>query len=234
MFNILKVSGRITSAAIFGLGLMFSVSAAQAATLSFSQITANGGTGGAAQLGVTYTDDTDGALFAFSVIAGDNDDLNVAEIYFDDRTPLFKAPMTAANIISQTGTDFTAGSANPKSLPGGNAVNWNTTAGLLADSAAGNTAGIQVGDELVLKLFYDGTFAFADLSAALTSGLFRMGMHVRSHDGGYSEGYVNNIPGGGVKPPSPPPVPLPAGLPLILTALGSLVAVGRRKSRKAA
>jgi hypothetical protein len=229
MMDIVTSFKTVLAAGVVGV-LALAASSASAATLSFTQITSNGSTGGAAQISVDVTDNlAGGALFEFNVIAGVNSSINVAEIYFDDRAGVFTTPLM---ITSQSGTDFTAGSASPGELPGGNDVNFVTTDFLLADSAPGNTAGLQIGDNIQMTIDYAAGNSFEELVASLRTGGFRIGMHVRSLDGPgdcCSEGFVNNPPGGGVLTP----VPLPAGMPLLLGAFG-LLAVVRRKFSKAA
>lgn len=211
------------AAAVFVASVGFGTSAAHALTVGFTQITTNGATGGADQLSVDITDNgSGGALFDFNVITGVNTGINVAEIYFDDRTPLFVAPLTQPQIIVQVGTDFTAGSANPGDLPGGGSVGFNVTAGLLADAEGRSSNGLTIGDDLQMFLNFAGNYDFSNLLASLNDGTFRIGMHVRSHEGGFSEGYVNT---------SPNPVPLPAAGILLITALGGLGVAARRRRK---
>jgi hypothetical protein len=219
--------------------LALAATSASAATLTFDQITANGATGGESQLQLDITDyGSARALFTFTVNSGTNTEMNVSEIYFDDRTPLFAPTFTDSQIVTETGVRFNVGTANPGNLPAGNNINFNTTGDLLADSdsggpvAPGNKTGITVGDTFAFYLDFATLSVFADLTAAIDSGAFRIGLHVQSHLDGGSESYVNNDTGGGVTPP-PPVVPLPAGMPLLLGAFG-LLAVVRRKFSKAA
>ncbi len=217
--------GRILKIAGVALSLGLFAGAANAVTLSFSQITSNGSTGGTDQLFVDITDNgAGGALFNFDVLAGVNANLNVTEIYLDDRTPLFQAPMQPSDITVQVGTNFTAGTANPGDLPGGNAVGFSVTSGLLADAQGASVNGLTIGDDLQFNLTFMAGFSFADLLAAIDSGAFRIGMHVRSHLNDRSESYVNVPPG---------VIPVPAALPLLLSAFG-IGAFVTRKRRKAA
>jgi hypothetical protein len=234
MFDLLKASGQRIPALVVGLVLAFTATAASAVTITFDRITSNSSADAAAQLVLDVTDDAGNnrALMAFSVVTGPNPDANIHEIYFSDLGSIFVPPPT---VVSTTGTvSFVTGSANPGDLPsGGNATPpFTVTAGLLADIASGRGGsgnGVTVGESITLGLTYSGGSGFSNLLAALTNGDFRAALHVGSLLAGASDSFVSSPynGGGGVTPP----VPLPAGLPLLLTAFG-LVAVVRRKARK--
>lgn len=235
MFNSRQLIGPKIAVMIAGLGLALSVSAAHAVTVTFDRITSNSSADAASQLVLDVTDDAanNRALMAFSVIAGSNPGANIAEIYFSDVGSIFTPPPI---LVGSTGTvSFEAGGTNnPPNLPGANNANpaFVTTAFLVAEADGNNATGVTVGESITLGLNYASGFSWSDLLTALGNGNFRTGLHVRSLLAGESDSFVSKPPNGGGGGP-PPVVPLPAGLPLMLSALG-IVAVVRRKSRKTA
>ena len=96
-----------------------------------------------------------------------------------------------------------------------------TTAGLVAEASGNNATGITVGESLTLALTFAAGFDFADFLAALESGDFRIGLHVRSLEGGASDSFVSSS--------VPSAVPIPAAGFLLLGALGGLAALRRRR-----
>jgi hypothetical protein len=69
-------------------------------------------------------------------------------------------------------------------------------------------------------LNFNAGFDFTDFLAALESGDFRIGLHVRSLAGGASDAFVN----------LPSSVPVPAAGFLLIGALGGLAALRRRRN----
>lgn len=212
---------RAALATTLALGL---IGTAQAATLSFERITTNSNVNAVGQLSVTVADFGTQARFSFSVLNGAQSGATIAQIYFSDVDGLFTPPPV---IITETGVDYVAGSANPGNLPGANNANpdFEVTAMLLADidnGQGGNANGIQIGDLLVLGLNFAAGNTFTDLLSRINSGAFRVGLHVRSLNGNASDSFVSK--------PSTTVVPLPAGLPLMLAGLGALVVLRRRKA----
>lgn len=205
-------------AAVFALG----ASAASAVTISFERITSNSTIDGSNQLSLEATDDGARALLEFTAVSGLQNGLSITEIYFSDLAGIFTPPPV---IVSQSaGLSYEAGGVNtPGNVPGGMTASpaFVTTAGLVAQANGNNATGINVGEVLVLGLNFASGFTFDDLLAALTSGEFRVALHVRSLNQGESDSFVNT-------PLSP--IPLPAGLPLLGLGLGALALLRRRKA----
>lgn len=214
-----------TFAAVASLALFGWAGAASAVTVDFYKIT-NNTTDISSELALDISAGTGGAVFAFS--ASGPIDLSVAEIYFDDQTPLFTAPPV---YVSSTGyVNYSYGSASPGNLPGGSNVGFHATSSLSADAGSNAmVAGINPGESYTMQLNYATGMHFTDLLAALADGSFRIGLHVIGVADGTglsaSDSYVNGS--------GPSPVPLPAGGLLLMGALGGLGLVKRRR-RKAA
>jgi hypothetical protein len=136
---------------------------------------------------------------------------SIADVYFDDGSLL-----GIASITSSAGVSFSQG-ASPGNLPGGNGINFATTAGFLADSDAPvQPNGVNPGESLTITFNLINGNTFADTLAAIEQGLalgstsnqpgqptnLRIGIHVQGFDGGGSESFVNG-------PPRTPVVPLP-------------------------
>lgn len=216
-----------TFAVVLGL-VVLQTSQVAAVTVGFERITSNSAADAASQLSVDVSDNAGGtgALFSFIVSAGPNPGANIAEIYFDDKTPLFTPPPL---IHTQVGAVFEnpAGNNSPPTLPSGNNANpaFVSTAMLEAEASGNSATGVSIGDTLILELIYAAGFNFASLLTALDNGDLRIGLHVRSLLAGESDTFVST-------PPSP--VPLPAALPLFGGALGLIGLLGWRRKRAAA
>ncbi|MBL8446079.1 MAG: PEP-CTERM sorting domain-containing protein [Zoogloeaceae bacterium] len=159
---------------------------------------------------------------------------SITDVYFDDGTLL-----GISSVINMLGVSFTGGSASPPNLPSGNNINFNTSAGFLADSdAPAQPNGVNPGEELrIIFNLINGT-TYNDLISALELGLdnpgvdmlggLRIGIHVQGFADGQSEAFVN---GGCVidcRPDDQGSVPEPGTLALIGVGLMGLAA--RRKS----
>lgn len=195
-----------------------SVSSAGAVPISFDRITSNSPADAAGQLSAEITDNGTGVLISFAVADGANPDANITEIYFSDLLTLFAPP---PSVFSQSaGVSFeTGGSNTPGELPGGSG--FTTTAGLVAEADGNNATGLTVGETLVLSLTYAMGMDFSDVLAALDSGNFRIGLHVRSLLDGESDAFVS-------EPPAE--VPLPAAAWLMIAGLGGLRMASRKKA----
>lgn len=210
---------------------------------SFVRITNNnGGINLGSQLDVEVKDlGTDGGGYAhvgfkFTNLVGIAS--SITDVYFDDGTLLGISSISD----SGSGVAFSPG-GSPSNLPGGNAIDFNTTAGFLADSdspVSGN--GVNIAGEWVMidfKLFlgktYDGLLAAIDSGVGKTqdvTGDLRIGLHVQAIGApGGSDSYVNGGRNGNQD--NPPIVPEPASLAIWGMGLGLVALVGRRFRRKA-
>lgn len=215
--------------------LLLSATAALAVPIGFTQITNNGSTGIAAQLGLEVTSIAGGANFLFTN-AGPNAS-SICDIYFQDNGSLF-GPLLASNLTGTpivykngnavSGVSFSP-DANPGNLPSGNLAtppfNATTTTVLSADSDSPvEKMGINPGEYLNLALLFTGGHTFSELLDAIDNGGFRIGLHVQGI-GPYSESFVNDEP--------PPAVPEPGTILLLSIGAGCLVASRVRSRRKA-
>ena len=204
---------------------------AQAVTYSFTRVTANNvanSTAGEAQLSVDVTSaGANQVLFQFrnnGLLA-----MSICDVYFDDGTLL-----GIASIINGPGVAFSQG-AKPGNLPGGNNIDFGTTAGFLADSDSPvQPNGVNPGETVGILFNLIGGQTFNDTINALNMSLaspgvdvyggLRIGIHVQGFANGGSESFVNgpprtNVPDGGATV---------ALLGLTLSALG----VAFHRSRK--
>jgi hypothetical protein len=125
---------------------------------------------------------------------------SITRVYFDDGTILGlnrvfdkdNAPNLRGNV------DYSAGTSppGPNDLPGGNAVNFHTTAGFLAKSdPAVSHNGVNDGNDLLgISFNLINGQTYADTVASLASGALRVGLHVQALPGGYSDSFVNTPP----------------------------------------
>ncbi len=147
---------------------------------------------------------------------------SISEIYFDDAMDSLLGSIAS---LTQVGTNFTSGGANPGNLPGGN----NLTPPFQADSmfsadAQGNPSnGIDTaGDSLTMIFNLKSSINFTDLLNALNSGGLRVGLHVRAiGQTGDSDSFVNN-----------PIVPLPAAAWPALATIGGLGFFAHRRRQR--
>ncbi len=192
----------------------------------FTGVTNNNATNtaaGAAQLTVDVSDAGTVVIggntvhrVAFKFLNNGPSAMSITDLYFDDGTLL-----GIASITNGPGVSFSVG-GSPPNLPGGNAINFHTSAGFLADSdppvqANGVNPGewVRVTFNLINGKTYSDTLAAMQLSlnnpgVDMTNGL-RIGIHVQGFSGGGSESFVNGAP--------ITPAPAPTGLALVLSAL---------------
>lgn len=159
---------------------------------------------------------------------------SLTDVYFADG-----ALLGISGVASSSGVSFTGGSASPPNLPGGNSVSpaFQTTAGFLADADSPPTKnGVQnsnvTGEWLAIDFLLKSGKTYADVLTALAlpgntptaaAPWLRVGLHVQSFAGGYSESFIN----------SPvPPVPEPEAYAMLLAGLGLVGFAARRRKQQ--
>jgi hypothetical protein len=197
---------------------------AEAGTVyNFTQITTNGGAAGVgAQLSVEVeaagANQVDFIFRNSGPLAS-----SITDVYFDDGTLLG----IAAVMNGGPGVSFSQG-ASPGNLPGGNAVDFNTTSGFNADSNPPvQPMGVNPGEMVTIRFNLINGQGLADTIAALELALanpgqdvlggLRIGIHVQGYSNGQSESFVT----GG------PVIPLPSAA--AMGAVGLLVVARRRR-----
>ncbi len=227
--NIIKSAAVVCGLMLGGLSL-----ATQAATISFACISGNDSSGtscaiGAAQLAVTVTDIGDNKVQFWFTNHGPGAS-SIADVYFNDNVnDRYVASIVGLidaddGIGGSSGVDFSVG-ANPKELPGAKSIPnvFQTTTGLSADSDAPvQPNGVNPGEYLGIQFLLSSGKTYADLLSGLSSGAFRIGIHVQGFNGGYSESMINT--------PYVTAVPVPAAAWLLGSGLLGMAAVGRRRS----
>lgn len=214
-------------AMLFGvLAMAYQPLAAASTTYGFYGITLNDTSGGAvadgeANLSVEVIDlNSSQVQFRFT----NNSSSSLTDVYFDDGSLL-----GIASITSGAGVAFSQG-GSPPNLPGGNTVSpaFQTTAGFLADSdPAVSPNGVTQDEWLAITFNLISGKTYTDTIAALNGASdLRIGVHVQSYPGGYSESFINN----------PVPVPEASTYAMMLAGLGLVGFMGaaRRKSLQAA
>lgn len=209
------------------VSLLFLAGAASADTLySFSCITPVTSAGVAidcatatSQVRVAVSDaGANQVLFTFSN-AGPGAS-SITDLYFADGTLL-----GIASVIGGSGVSFSQ-NATPGNLPGGSTLSpaFVTTAGFSADSNPPvSLNGVNPGESVAVLFNLLAGKTYADTLAALglggATGGLRIGVHVQSLENG-SVSLVN----------VPTPVPLPAAVWLLLSGLGGIGLIARRRS----
>jgi len=209
--------------------------AAASTTYGFYGITLNDTSGGAvvdgvANLSVEVIDLGFNSLLGFNQVEfkfiNSSTSSSLTDVYFDDGSLLGIASITD----SGTGVSFSQ-FASPGNLPGANLASpaFQTTAGFSADSnPAVSPNGVTNGEWVAIKFNLLSGKTYADTLAALAlpngggAGDLRIGLHVQSYPGGYSESFINN----------PVPVPEASTYAMMLAGLGlvGLMGAARRKS----
>lgn len=152
-----------------------------------------------------------------------NSTSSLTDVHFDDGSLLGIASI----IDSGSGVAFSEG-GSPPNLPGGNTASpsFVTTAGFLADSdPAVSPNGVSSGEWVAITFDLINGKTYADTLAALAlpngggAGDLRIGVHVQSYTGGYSESFINN----------PVPVPEAETYAMMLAGLGLVGWAARRR-----
>lgn len=141
---------------------------------------------------------------------------SITQIYFDDHYSSVLDSIAAID-NSHPGVHFTTG-ATPGNLPGGNSVSpaFAASAGLSAGAAVppphnGVGPGEWVGIAVNLSTLPNPK-SYADVLDGLSSGTFRIGLHVQAFANGQSESFIT----------TPTPV-IPAPASVVLTTAGLAV-----------
>ncbi len=205
------------SRAVGALALMSAAISVQAATLSFFCITPGYSTDcgiAESQISVELTD-LGGGYVNFQFINAGPAISSISEVYFDD------GALFALSTVTHSNSDpWTAGSANPGNLPGGNTVSppFVATQGFLAESdPSPSQNGVRPYEYLDVQFQLYSGMTYGDVVNDLANGDLRVGMHVIAFSDGGSVSLVNN------------PVPVPAAVWLFGSGLLGLVGVARRK-----
>jgi hypothetical protein len=214
------------------LALLGGAQSVLAATVDFSCIS-TGVTGecavGEAQFSVNIQD-LGNSQVQFNVLNTGAVGSSIREVYFDDGTLLGISYLVDKDdgVGGHSGVDFSAGAASPPDLPGGNTIDppFSTTVGFLADtdSPQPNVNAINPGEWLGIVFDLQGGGTFSDILVELANGDLRIGLHAGDFDGyGGSASFVNNPFA---------TVPVPAALPLFVSAVFGLGIGAARRQRK--
>lgn len=218
--NFIKIAGVALSVGLFA-------SAANAVTYTFSSVSNNlaGDVAiGEAQLSLEVLD-AGGGIVSFTFANAGPSASSITELYWDDSTSVLSAfrnptPFT----YSGAGLAFSIG-ATPPNLPSGNTATPAFSADFAADSDSPEPHnGVNPGESVTAYFTYNSSFD--SVIAALDNSDLRVGIHVTAFASRGSESFMNN-------PPSV--VPVPAALPLMLSAfgIGAFVTRKRRKAKAA-
>lgn len=204
--------------------------------LNFYGITKNDTTGaavadGKANLRAEVTDlgtDSSGQSSVRFKFTNNSNNSSLTDVYFADG-----ALLGISGVTFSSGVSFTGGSASPPDLPGGNSISpsFQTTAGFLADADSPPTKnGVQnsdaTGEWLAIDFLLKSGKSFTDVLSALTlpgvsptdaAPWLRIGLHVQSFAGDYSESFINS------------PIPEPETYPMLLAGLGLVGFMSRRR-----
>jgi len=114
---------------------------------------------------------------------------SITDVYFDNG-----ALLNMASIINGPGVDFEQ-YASPGNLPGGNGIDFETTAGLSADSRPPTQPnGVNPGEWVKIIFDLQDGMNFGHVTSQLGTGELRIGIHVQGFADGGSESFVNVVP----------------------------------------
>ncbi len=180
------------SALFVSVALAASASAATS-TYSFARVSPfNASQNPAAQFGLSITDPSSTQV-AFTFTNNVGIASSISEIYFDSAQVFL-----GAAALTQTGTNFAAGGANPGNLPGGNNLSpaFNAVSIYSADATGNPSNGNdQASDSLVMTFTLAQGQTYNSIISAINSGAMRIGIHVRAiGSNGQSDAFVNIVP----------------------------------------
>lgn len=146
--------------------------------------------------------------------SGDSAGATLARIYFE--SGFSTIGLSNGQVMGGVGTQFGASYPGPGSPPAGNNIGWAGEFAAFGAAASPSHNGVGVGDSLLIEFAYSGSLA--DLVAAITdpSGNARIAGHVLDCVGGNSCAATAQV------------VPLPAGLPLLLSGIAGLALLRKR------
>jgi hypothetical protein len=119
----------------------------------------------------------------------------ISRRYFDF-VPELNLSLMAIN--GGNGVEFQTSPVNPRNLPAGHSITniFNSELGVASKNPSPHY-GINPYDSVELIMTYDDTY---DFLGALGNEDLRIGLHVQSFEGGYSESFVNVVPEPGTLP----------------------------------
>jgi MYXO-CTERM domain-containing protein len=213
-------------AALCAAVLAIGASDALAGTYTFTNITGNNAgnaAAGEAQLSLASFAHANPLLVRFTLTnAAGGLASSVKQVFVDDNAGVL-ASLSGFN--ATPGVSFVSGSHGAQ--PGGANVDFSADHALGARASSPPPAnGINPGETLDWVYTLAAGKTFADVEAALTSGLLRFGVHMIAFPNGGSEGFVNDVP-----PDSPPDleiVPTPLAGAMGAAGLGLVIARRRR------
>jgi hypothetical protein len=176
-----------------------------------------------AQLGLEVTASGTQALFKFYNVGPEAS--SITDVYFDDDTGSLMGISSLIDaddgVGGDSGVDFSLG-GSPPDLPGGNAVNFQVTAGFLADADSRvQHNGVNPGEYLGIIFDLHSSAGAMEMFEGLMNGTLRVGIHVQGFDSGGSESLINN---------ETAHAPLPGAVVLGALGLGCVQFVRRRLS----
>jgi hypothetical protein len=214
-----QYSQRLAAGLLAVLAVAYQPFAEASTTYGFYGITSNDPSGGAvadgeANLSVEVIDlGSNQVQFKFF----NNSTSSLTDVYFDDGTLLGIYDITGSGGVSFSQV------ATPGNLPGGTLATppFVTTEDFSADSNPSvSLNGVSQGEWVAITFDLLNNKTYADTLAALNGGSdLRIGVHVQSYPGGYSEGFINN----------PVPVPEAETYAMMLAGLGLVGWAARRR-----
>lgn len=143
---------------------------------------------------------------------------SITDVYFDGGLPVTSSLQSISSIEDSSGVSFSAG-ATPHNLSAGNAIDFETTAGLSLDSNPPvQPNGVNPGEYLTVGLLAS---SYADVLNDLNSGALRIGLRVQGFADGSSESYVNGVS----------IIPAPASVALAAIGVGLVKVLRNRRLR---